>query len=128
MPRYAKSKISLLATRHPVLKYYDLNEEVTLQCDASETGLGAALLQNGQPVAFASRTLTPTEQRYAQIEKECLAIVFGCDKFDQYLHGRDFITVHSDHKPLEPYSRNLYLWHRRDFKGCCSDYSGTQYA
>ena len=94
-------KIKDLTTRHPVLRYYDLNEEVTLQCDASETGLGAALLQNGQPVAFASRTLTPTEQRYAQIEKECLAIVFGCDKFDQYLHGRDFITVHSDHKPLE---------------------------
>ncbi|KAI4897681.1 hypothetical protein NFI96_029695 [Prochilodus magdalenae] len=93
--------IKQLVTQHPVLKYYDLNEEVTLQCDASETGLGAALLQNGQPIAFASRTLTPTEQRYAQIEKECLAIVFACDKFDQYLHGRDHITVHSDHKPLE---------------------------
>lgn len=97
----ALSCIKQLVTQHPVLKYYDLNEEVTLQCDASETGLGAALLQNGQPVAFASRTLTPTEQRYAQIEKECLAIVFACDKFDQYLHGRNHITVHSDHKPLE---------------------------
>lgn len=97
----ALENIKHLVTHHPVLKYYDLKEEVTLQCDASETGLGAALLQNGQPVAFASRTLTQTEQRYAQIEKECLAIVFACDKFDQYLHGREYITVHSDHKPLE---------------------------
>ena len=97
----ATCKIKELATRHPVLKYYDLNEEVTLQWDASETGLGAALQQNGQPVALASRTLTPTKQRYAQIGKECLANVFGCDKCDQYLHVRDFITVHSDHKPLE---------------------------
>lgn len=97
----AVDTVKQLVTCHPVLKYYNLQEEVTLQCDASETGLGAALLQNGQPVAFASRTQTPTEQRYAQIEKECLAIVFACDKFDQYLHGRDYITVHSDHKPLE---------------------------
>ena len=85
----------------PVLKYYSLTDEVTLQCDASEKGLGATLLQNNQPVAFASRALTQTEQRYAQIEKECLSIVFGCEKFRQYLLGRDCIHVQSDHKPLE---------------------------
>ena len=56
--------------RHPVLKYYDLQEEVTVQCDASEYGLGAGLLQNGQPVAFASRSLSQTERQYAQIEKD----------------------------------------------------------
>ena len=64
-------------------------------------GLGAALKQNGQPVAFASRTLSRTERQYAQIEKECLAIVFACDKFSQYIAGRDRTTVESDHKPLE---------------------------
>lgn len=105
----ALDTVKQLVTCHPVLKYYNLHDEVTLQCDASETGLGAVLLQNGQPVAFASRTLTPTEQRYAQIEKECLAIVFACDKFDQYLHGRDRITVHSDHKPLEVIFRKPLL-------------------
>ena len=85
----------------PVLRYYDLKDEVTLQCDASQYGLGAVLLQDGQPVAFASRALTPTEQRYAQIEKECLSIVFGCEKFNQYIYGRDFVSVQTDHQPLE---------------------------
>ena len=81
----AFEQVKKLVTSYPVLKYYDLNAEVTLQCDASEKGLGATLLQNGQPVAFASRTLSKVEQRYAQIEKECLAIVFGCSKFSQYI-------------------------------------------
>ena len=61
----------------PVLKYYDVVNETTIQCDASESGLGATLLQNGQPVAFASRSLSAVERRYAQKEKECLAIVFA---------------------------------------------------
>ena len=61
----------------PVLRYYSLDKEVTLQCDASQSGLGAALMQNNQPVAYASRALTPTETRYVQIEKELLAIVFA---------------------------------------------------
>ena len=90
-----------LVVQHHVLKYYDVSEEVTLQREASERGLGATLMQNGQPVAFASRTLSTTEQRYAQIEKECLAIVFGCEKFSQYISRREKVTVESDHKPLQ---------------------------
>ena len=97
----AFDEVKKLVVQHPVLKFYDVNEEVTLQCDASERGLGATLLQNGQPVAFASRTLSLTEQRYAQIEKECLAIVFGCQKFSQYISRREKVTVESDHKPLQ---------------------------
>ena len=58
-----------------------------LQCDASDTGLGATLLQNGQPVAYASHSLTDTECNYTQIE-ELLAIVFGAEKFNQYTCGR----------------------------------------
>ena len=97
----AFAKLKEMVTRTPVLRYYNLKEEVTLQCDASQSGLGAALMQNGQPVAYASRALTPAETRYAQIEKELLAIVFACDRFDAYVYGRDLVNVETDHKPLE---------------------------
>lgn len=56
--------------------------------------------QKGKPVAFGCRALTPPEKGYAQIEKECLAIVFGMEKFHQYTYGRE-VTVQSDYKPLE---------------------------
>ena len=64
--------------------------------------MGATLLQEGQPVAFASRPLSTVERQYAQIEKECLAIVFACSRFNQYLHGRELTTVETDHKTLVP--------------------------
>ncbi|XP_022780597.1 uncharacterized protein K02A2.6-like [Stylophora pistillata] len=75
--------------------------KVTIQCDASQHGRGAVLLQSEQPVAYASRALTPTEENYAQIERELLAIVFACEKFDAYIYGRDSVRVQTDHKPLE---------------------------
>lgn len=62
-------------TESPVLKYYNINEQVTIKCDASKTGLGAVLRQKGQPVCYTSRALTDIETRYGQIEKEVLAIV-----------------------------------------------------
>jgi hypothetical protein len=76
-----------LISATPGLKYFDKDAEVTLQCDASERGLGACILQQGQPVAFASRSLTETEVNYAQIEKELLAIVFGTERFENYVYG-----------------------------------------
>ena len=84
----------------PTLAYYDVQKPVTLTCDASKAGMGAACLQNGQPVAFASRVLAPNEQKWAQIEKELLAIVFACTKFHDYIYGKEVI-IESDHKPLE---------------------------
>ena len=60
-----------------VLKYHEPMEELTLQSDASQTGLGTVLTQNGQPLAFAIGALSDTETRYAQIEKELLSVVFG---------------------------------------------------
>jgi len=105
----AFQSLKSMITKAPVLKYYDLKVEATIQCDASEKGLGATLLQNGQPVAFASRSLTKAEQNYAQIEKECLAIVFACERFNQYIHGRDQTTVHTDHRPLVPiFNKPIY--------------------
>lgn len=61
----AFDKVKQLITQAPVLSYYDQDKELTLQCDASQGGLGAAIMQNGAPVAYASRALTPTEKNYA---------------------------------------------------------------
>ena len=95
----ALNRVKHLITREPVLSYFDNAKEVTLQCDASESGLGATIMQEGRPVAFSSRALTSTERNYAQIENELLSIVHGCTRFDQYVYGRE-ITVQTDHKPL----------------------------
>lgn len=84
----------------PVLRYYNVNEDVTLQADASSYALGAALLQASQPIAYASRSLTKAELNYPQIEKEALAIRFACLKFHEYVYGKR-LTVETDHKPLE---------------------------
>ena len=96
----ALEKIKILVSEAPVLCFYDHAKEITVQCDASQTGLGATLLQESQPLAFASRALTDTETRYAQIEKEMLAVVWSLEKFNQYAYGRK-VNVVSDHKPLE---------------------------
>ena len=61
--------------------YYDLKKPCTIQCDDSNIAVGAVLLQNSRPVAFASRKLTPSEKNWAPIEKEMLAIVFSTEKF-----------------------------------------------
>ena len=57
-----------------------LGGRVTTETDASDYGLGTVLLQAGRPVAFASHTMTETERRYSQMEKECLTLVFGCTR------------------------------------------------
>ena len=95
----AVAEIKRLVSAAPVLKYY-VTKPVTVQSDASQNGLGCCLLQDGQPVAFASRALTPAERNYAQIEKECLSIVFACQRFHYYLYGRGDVTAETDHKPL----------------------------
>ena len=95
----ALTRIKEAVSNTPVLRFFDAGKAPTIQCDASSTGLGTVPLQEGQPVAYASRSLFETEQRYAQIE-ELLAVVFSFEKFDQYLYGRK-VTVHSDHRPLQ---------------------------
>ena len=90
-----KEKMSSL----PVLRLFDRDAPMVVSVDASPFGLGAALLQNDQPVAFASTTLTETQTRYCQIEKETLAIQFGLEAFRQYVYG-NYVVVETDHKPL----------------------------
>ena len=88
-----------------VLAHFNPAKELLLACDASPYGVGAVLSQvlddgSDRPVAFASRSLTPAEKRYSQLDKEGLAIIFGVKRFHQYLLGRHF-TILSDHKPLQ---------------------------
>ncbi len=83
----------------PVLSYYDVKRPVTLTCDASCFGLGAACMQDGKPVPFASRTLKNKETRYAQIERELLAVMFACTKFKDYVYRKPTV-VETDHQPF----------------------------
>lgn len=88
----------------PVLTFFNPARKTKISTDASKEGLGAILLQSvgdtWQPVAYTSRTMTDTEQRYAQIEKETLGLVYGCEKFHCYVYGLPTFTMETDHKPL----------------------------
>ena len=96
----ATKRIKAVLSSPVILRYYDENKPLTIQADASQDGLGTCLLQEGQPVSYASRSMTDTEKRYAQIEKEMLAIIFATQRFHHYIYGID-VTVLSYHKPLE---------------------------
>ena len=93
----------ILTSEEGVLVHYDPNKPVTLAVDASPRGLGAVIShvteQGERPIAYGSRTLTQAERNYSQIEREGLAIIFGLQKFHQYLFGRKF-TIITDNKPL----------------------------
>lgn len=88
-----------ILSSQPVLRFFDPSEPVKLQVDASKSGLGACILQDGHPIAYAPRSLTQAEGHYAQIERELLAVVFGCERFNHHIYGRP-VDVMSDHKPL----------------------------
>ena len=95
----AVAKIKDALSNAPVLRYYDVTKPVTIQADSSQSGLGAAILQEGHPVEFASRALTPTEQTWSQLEKEQLAVCFALNRFHTYAYGRR-VRVETDHRPL----------------------------
>ena len=86
-----------------MLALYSPDAETKISADSSSYGLGAVLLQKQQeewrPVAFASRSLSEAETRYAQIEKEALAGTWACEKFADYILGKR-IRLETDHKPL----------------------------
>src|SRR5277367_1711842 len=108
---HKKIKKSLSST--PVLALYDPNCETAVSADASCAGIGATLTQkqgNGdwKPVAYASRSLTETETRYAQIEKEALASTWAMERFSDYVTGKQ-IVLYTDHKPLVAVLQSKHL-------------------
>lgn len=86
------------------LAHFDTNLPLVLATDASSYAVGAVLShtyadKTERPIQFASQTLTKVQQKYAQIDKEAYAIIFGIKKFYQYVYGRTFTLV-TDHEPL----------------------------
>ena len=73
---------------------------MVVSADSIAHSLGAVLLQEDRPIEFAAKSLTETQQRYSQIEKELLAVVFACKRYKYYLWGRELIMVETDHQPL----------------------------
>ena len=102
-----------MLTQLTVLAAYHPQAPTKVSADASSYGLGAVLLQkvdsHWKPVAYASRAMTETERRYAQIEKEALATTWACDKFHKYILRRKF-DIETDHRPLVPLFCSKHLW------------------
>ena len=82
-------------SKNVTLPYFNPKALTTLQTDASKHGLGTVLLQNSKPVMFASRALTGSERNYQNLERECLATIWGMEKFYYFLYGR----VHTGNRP-----------------------------
>ncbi|CAB4027032.1 Hypothetical predicted protein [Paramuricea clavata] len=104
----AFQRIKDLCCTAPILAYYDVKKDVKIQCDASKNAVGAVLLQEGKPIAYASRKLRTSELNWSPIEKEMLAIVFSTGKAREYILGKKTV-VQTDHKPLETIFRKPLL-------------------
>ena len=107
-----------------ILTLYDPTADTIISADASSHGLGAVLLQKIQgqwhPVAYASCSMTCTESRYTQIEKEALAATWAYEKFATYIQGK-IITLEMDHKPLVPLLSHQHLenCHLESYNSAC---------
>ena len=89
---------SMLTSSH-VMAYFNKDKHTEIVVDASPVGIGAIMMQDKKVICYASRALTPTEQRYSQTDKEMLAVVYGVEHFHLYLYGSSFSVI-TDHKPL----------------------------
>ena len=100
----AFDKIKDALSSAPSLAIYDMSKDTTVAADASSYGLGGVLTQKqedgeSKAVAYISTSLTPVECRYAEVEKEALAITWACERLSDYLIGKPF-HIETDHKLL----------------------------
>ena len=86
-------------SKNITLPYFNPGRPTTLQTDASKKGLGAVILQDSRPVMFASWALTGAEKNYQNLERECLVMIWGMEKFHYFLYGKQF-TLETNQKPL----------------------------
>ena len=132
----AFNKLKQLLSRDPILKLPNLELPYIIQSDASNTGIGASLLQECEgvkhPICYISRKLLPRECNYSVGEKECLAVVWSILKLHRYVYGTTF-TLETDHRPLECLNKETannsrvirwkmllseYNFHVKYIKGC----------
>ncbi|GJP50738.1 hypothetical protein CLOM_g9907, partial [Closterium sp. NIES-68] len=99
-------------TNAPVLVLPDPSKPYEVVTDASTIGIGAVLLQEGRPVAFESRKLSPAEQRYTTSEQELLAVVHALRTWRCYLEGVEFVVT-TDHCPNTYFSTQATLTRRQ---------------
>lgn len=83
----------------PVLSLPNFSKEFWVETDASDKGIGAALMQQGHPIAYLSKALSKKSQALSTYEKECLAIILAVDKWKPYLQLQPF-TIAADQKSL----------------------------
>ena len=101
------------------MSYFNPEKNTEVIVDASLTGLGALLVQDGKVISYGSRALSDVESRYSQTEREMLAVVWASEHFHLYLYGSEF-TIMTDHKPLlgifdshKPTSARIDRWKLR---------------
>ena len=86
---------------------------------ASDHSVGGVLIQDGTPVDFCSAALRQAEKNYAVIEKELLAILISCERFEHYIIHHQDVTVETDHRPLMNIFKKPLYDALRDYSVCC---------
>ena len=125
-------KLKCTLSSETVMSYFTPTKDTTIVTDAGPCGVSAILLQHSpniedyRVIAYSSRSLTDVERRYSQIEKECLAILHGCEKFNIYLAGSHF-NILTDHKPLVSLLSNLNSVLPLRIERCCLRLQGYNY-
>ena len=91
--------VKTMLSSDPCLAYFDVSKPITVQVDASNSSWGAALLQEGKFVMYASISLTSAGKNYAIIDKELLAVLFSCERFHQCVYGnKTLLKVSTSHR------------------------------